>query len=72
MRNIQTFLVQETYFVVSKIITLQEFVQPRKKLVVVEGINGFHVTGAIVYMTSNLLDMKKIKEEQVGQCCLRQ
>lgn len=64
MRNIQTFLVQETYFVVSKIITLQEFIQPRKKLVVVEGINGFHVTGAIIYMTSNLLDMKKSKRNK--------
>lgn len=46
--KINTILVGENYLVVSKIVTFQEFIQSRKKFVVVEGIDGFYITGAVI------------------------
>jgi len=48
LTNIHVFLVWETHFVVSKIVTFQKLIQPRKQLVVVEGIDGFYIAGAVV------------------------
>lgn len=46
--QINTILARKNDLVVSKIVTLQEFIQSRKKFVVVEGINGFYITGAVI------------------------
>ena len=46
-----------TYLIEPEVVRLKQFLEFREELIIVEGIDGLHITGAVVEITCDLFKM---------------